>query len=117
VIPATEVRLVLTTTGSRDEAEGIAHALLDERLAACVNIIPGLTSIYRWQGSVETAAECLLLIKTTGANLNRLDQTIRELHSYDVPEFLVLTPEFAGKLYLDWLIESVSPPTSTQIEK
>ena len=104
IVPASDVRLVLTTTGSREEAEQIARALLDERLAACVNIVPDLTSIYRWKGDVEVASEVLLLIKTSAASLRRLESLLRRLHSYDVPEFLVLTPEQSGKAYLDWLL-------------
>lgn len=107
IIPATDARLVLTTTGSRDEAERIARALVEERLAACVNIVPGLTSIYRWQGAVETAAETLLLIKTTAAHLERVEEALRRLHSYDVPEFLVLTPQFSSNPYLAWIFESL----------
>jgi periplasmic divalent cation tolerance protein len=110
IVPATEARLIVTTAGSRDEAERIARALVDERLAACVNIVPGLTSIYRWQGKVEAAPELLLLIKTTAANLSRLEEAVRRLHSYEVPEFIVLTPESASKPYLEWLLESAAPP-------
>ena len=110
IVPATEARLILTTAGSREEAERIARALVDEQLAACVSIIPGLTSVYRWQGKVEAAPEILLLIKTTAANLTRLEEAIRRLHSYEVPEFIVLAPESASKPYLDWLLESAAPP-------
>lgn len=102
-----DIRIVLTTAGSRDEAERIAHALVDERLAACVNLVPGLTSIYRWQGAVESAGEILLLIKTNAQNLAALEGKLRELHSYDVPEFLVLIPDTASQPYLDWLRSSV----------
>ncbi len=105
-VPAADVRLVLTTAGSRDEAELIARALVDEHLAACVNIVPGLTSIYCWKGDTETAEETLLLIKTTAANLDRLAIALDRLHSYELPEFLVLKPEAASKAYLDWLLSS-----------
>ena len=110
IVPATEARLILTTAGSREEAERIARALVDEQLAACVSIIPGLTSVYRWQGKVEAAPELLLLIKTTAANLTRLEEAIRRLHSYEVPEFIVLAPESASKPYLEWLLESAATP-------
>ena len=103
------LRLVLSTAGSRDEAERIAHALVDAQLAACVNIVPGLHSIYRWQGKVESADEVLLLIKTTADNLDRVESALRAAHSYDVPEFLVLTPESASEPYLRWLLESTQP--------
>ena len=109
-VPANDVRLILTTASSRDEAEQIARSLVDERLAACVNVIPGLTSIYRWKGETETADELLLLIKTSAANLDRLEAALRRLHSYEVPEFLVLTPESASEPYLNWLLQSTSPP-------
>ncbi len=111
-VPATEARMIMTTAGSRDEAERIARSLVDERLTACVSIIPGLTSVYRWQGKVEAAPEFLLLIKTTAANLTRVEEAVRRLHSYEVPEFLVLNPESASKPWLDWLLESCSPADS-----
>jgi periplasmic divalent cation tolerance protein len=108
-LPATDVRIILTTAGSREEAERIARSLVGDHLAACVNIVPGLTSIYRWQGKVEAAVEILLLIKTTAACLDQVEDAIRNLHSYEVPEFLVLTPESAGQPYLDWLLQSTGP--------
>ena len=96
-------RIVLTTTGSVESAQRIAQTLVERRLAACVNIIPGLTSVYRWQGAVETAAEILLLIKTSVEQLPALDAALHELHTYDVPEFLVLPIEAGSRLYLEWL--------------
>jgi periplasmic divalent cation tolerance protein len=105
-----DIRIVLSTAGSRDEAERIALALVEPHLAACVNIVPGLQSIYRWQGKVERAEEVLLLIKTTAANLERVESVLRAAHSYDVPEFLVVTPESASQPYLRWLLDSTSPP-------
>jgi periplasmic divalent cation tolerance protein len=110
IVPAADVRLVLTTAGSQEEAENIARSLVDERLAACVNIVPGLTSIYRWKGVLERAAEFLLLIKSTAAHLDRLEAAVRRLHSYEVPELLVLTPDAAGKRYLDWLLQESAGP-------
>lgn len=108
-VPAADTRIVLTTTGSRDEAEQIAHSLVEERLAACVNIVPGLTSVYRWKGDTETAEEFLLIVKSVAANLDRIESTLRRLHSYELPEFLVLTPESAGKSYLNWLLLETTP--------
>lgn len=109
IVSAALVRLVLTTAGSREEAERIAAALVNGRLAACVNLIPGLTSIYRWQGAVETAAEVLLLIKTTVENLDRVEAELRRMHSYELPEFLVLHPAAGSQAYLDWLLHSTHP--------
>jgi len=105
LVTAADIRLVLTTAASPAEGERIAHALVDGRLAACVNLIPGLTSVYRWQETVETANEILLLIKTTAAHLDAVQDAIRRMHSYDLPEFLVLTPESASQPYLGWLLE------------
>ncbi|MGH9496247.1 MAG: divalent-cation tolerance protein CutA, partial [Candidatus Sulfotelmatobacter sp.] len=82
----TDKRIVLSTAGSEDEARKIAHHLVEQKLAACVNIIPQIESIYRWQGKVESSREWLLLIKTTAENFQALREAITELHSYDVPE-------------------------------
>jgi len=103
----TDKRLVLSTAGSQEEARKIAHALVERRLAACVNIVPGVESAYRWQGKVETAAEWLLVMKTTAAAFPALSKALRELHSYDVPECLMLTVEDGDAAYLEWIGESV----------
>lgn len=103
----TDKRLVLTTAGSRDEARRIAEALVDRRLAACVNVVPGILSIYRWKGKREEANEWLLLIKTTHAAFERVRDAIKEMHSYDLPECLCLTIEDGSEEYLNWLAESV----------
>ena len=100
-------RLALTTTASREEAERIAHALVEERLAACVNIASGVRSIYRWQGAVETADEVLLLIKTTVQHIDKLRMRLDELHSYELPEFLVLEIAGGSQEYLDWVSASL----------
>lgn len=103
-----EARLVLTTTGSLEGAQRIAHALVEQKLAACVNLIPNLTSIYHWQGATQTTSEVLLLIKTTTEHLTALETALRQLHAYEVPEFLVLPIEGGSQPYLDWLFASVS---------
>jgi periplasmic divalent cation tolerance protein len=96
-------RIVLTTTDTPESAKRIAQSLVERRLAACVTIIPNLTSIYRWEGTVETASEILLLIKTLAEKLPALETALRELHTYEVPEFLVLPIESGSRLYIEWL--------------
>lgn len=109
IVPATEARIALSTAGSREEAERIAHTLVEERLAACVSLLPGATSVYRWRDEIESADEVLLLIKTSAENLERLEAALCETHSYEVPEFLVIHPEAASKPYLEWLVRCVTP--------
>lgn len=99
----TDKRIVLTTAGSRDEAQKIASALVGRQLAACVNIVPGVDSIYRWQGKVEAAHECLLVIKTTAEKFAAVRDAIRELHSYDLPECVCLAIEEGSPEYLRWM--------------
>jgi periplasmic divalent cation tolerance protein len=103
----TDKRLVLTTVSSIDEARKIAHALVERRLAACVNVVPGVESIYRWQGKVESAQECLLIIKTTASAFGRLRATLVELHSYEVPECIEIEISNGGEAYLNWIGEGV----------
>lgn len=103
----TDKRLVLTTCSSIEEARDIAQALVNRQLAACVNIVPQIESVYRWQGEVETAAECLLVIKTTVEALDRLRAALSELHSYELPELIEIAIEDGGEAYLKWIGESV----------
>jgi periplasmic divalent cation tolerance protein len=104
----TEQRVVLTTIGSRGEAEDLAWELVERKVAACVNIIEMHTSVYRWKGEVKSEKECLLLMKTNSAALNELWAAVEELHPYDVPEFITLTIEQGSEKYLDWINESVA---------
>jgi periplasmic divalent cation tolerance protein len=104
----TDKRIVLTTTASEEEARRIARSLVDRRLAACVNIVPQITSIYRWQSAVEEAREWLLIVKTTAADFGQVREAIEELHSYEVPECLCLAIEDGSPAYLQWIAESVS---------
>ena len=108
----TDKRIVLTTTGSEEEARTIARGLVNRRLAACVNIVPKVTSIYRWQGKVEEANEWLLVVKTTAAAFVQVREAIAELHSYDLPECITLTIEDGSPNYLRWIEEAVSPAES-----
>lgn len=103
----TDKRLVLTTAGSRDEARRIAEALVERKLAACVNIVPGIVSIYRWKGKSEESEEWLLWIKTTATVFARVRDTIKELHSYELPECLCLTVEDGSAEYLKWIEEAM----------
>lgn len=106
IVPTPSIRLVMSTAASRDEAERIAGALVEAQLAACVSVLPGVRSVYRWQGGVESADEVLLLIKTTLENLDAVESTLRRLHSYELPEFLVLQPDAATRAYADWLVQA-----------
>ena len=96
-------RLAITTAGSREEAERIARTLVEERLAACVNILDNLRSVYRWQGAVESADELLLLMKTDQQHIESLRDRLTQLHSYELPEFLVLDIDDGNAAYLDWI--------------
>jgi periplasmic divalent cation tolerance protein len=99
--------LILTTAGSESEARKIAAALVERKLAACVNIVPRIHSIYRWEGKVETAEEYLLLIKTANLRAKEVEAAVRELHSYDLPEVVVISIEGGSEAYLNWITESV----------
>ncbi len=105
---ASEYLLVLMTTGTIEEARTIARALVDSRLAACVNILPQITSVFRWQDDVEEQDEVLLLAKTTQRTFQALCETVRRLHSYDVPEIIATSLEKGDAAYLKWISESVS---------
>jgi periplasmic divalent cation tolerance protein len=105
----TDKRIVLSTSGSQEEARAIARALVERRLAACVNIISSLESVYRWQEKVDSAQEWLLVIKTTEAAFPKVRDAIAELHSYDLPECVTLAIEDGSTEYLKWIEESVQP--------
>ncbi len=102
----TTVCLILTTAGSADEAKKIAHALVERRLASCVNIIPRIESVYRWKEQVESAEEWLLLIKTRKDAFERVRAAIEELHSYELPECIMLEIAEGDQRYLDWLAKN-----------
>src|SRR5258706_14372840 len=104
----TDKRIVLTTAGSEGEAAKIARHLLAHGLAACVNIVPQVTSIYRWKDKVEEAREWLLMIKTTPSLFGQVHQAIADLHSYERPECICLTIEDGAADSLQWITESVS---------
>jgi periplasmic divalent cation tolerance protein len=106
-VTASSVSIVLTTLGADADASALARTLVEERLAACVNILPQVTSIYRWKGSVETAGEQQLIIKTAGHKLEALESRLRQLHPYELPEFIVLEPSGTSAAYFSWVNESV----------
>lgn len=91
------------TAGSRDEALAIGRTLVEERLAACANLLDGMTSIYRWEGAVEEATEAVLLAKTRRGLFDRLVARVRELHSYDIPCVVELPVGRGNPAYLEWL--------------
>lgn len=102
-----EVRLVLVTGPDRATLEELGRRVVDERLCACVNVLPGVASVYRWAGDVEAASEALALLKTTGGRVGALEARVRELHPYDEPEFLAFDVDLGSPSYLAWVAESV----------
>jgi periplasmic divalent cation tolerance protein len=98
--------VVLVTAPSAEEAARMARALVEERLAACGNVVPGLRSIYRWEGKVQEEAEALLLLKTTRRRFEALRARVRSLHPYEVPEVIALPVEAGHPAYLEWIAAS-----------
>ncbi|MBV28198.1 MAG: divalent-cation tolerance protein CutA [Alphaproteobacteria bacterium] len=98
-----EFRFIYITAGSESEARAIAAALVEERLAACVNIIPGMRSIYHWEGKIEETDETILIAKTIKNSVPAIIGRVRELHSYDCPCVASLSIEDGNPQYLDWL--------------
>jgi periplasmic divalent cation tolerance protein len=106
---AAEARVVLVTAPDADAALALARALVEERLAACGNVVSPVTSVYRWQGAVHESGEALLVLKTSGERLADMSARIVELHPYDVPEVLALGVDDGYQPYLDWLGDCLSP--------
>jgi len=98
--------VTFVSCGDVRQARAIARALVEERLAACVNVLPGATSVYRWQGKVEESREVLLLIKSTTARARRLEARVKALHAYELPEVLTLKVAGGSAAYLRWLREN-----------
>lgn len=103
-----ELLVVLSTFPNMDVAREIATKLVERRLAACVNLLPGAQSIYRWRGQVETAEEVMALIKTTPAFYLTLEENLKELHPYEVPEIIALPADRAHELYAQFVREAVA---------
>ncbi len=102
--------VVLLTAGSSEEASRLAEMLVGAHLAACVQIMPQMESVYRWKGSVHREPEFLLLAKTTSACFDELEREVRALHTYDTPEIIALPVSHVSAPYLDWVISNAFPP-------
>jgi periplasmic divalent cation tolerance protein len=102
------VSVIYSTTDTLESAKTIARFLVKEKLVACVHILPKIESIYRWQGRIEEANECVLLVKTSERNVQKTIQKIRSLHPYDVPEIIVFPPVGGLKEYLDYVDEETA---------
>jgi periplasmic divalent cation tolerance protein len=105
----TDARIVFTTLDNREHAVQLANQLVELRLAACVNLIESIRSVYRWEGRIEQAEEILLFVKTAAEQIPAVKETILRLHPYQTPEFLVLPVEAASDAYLEWLLASSRP--------
>lgn len=103
--------VVLITAGSKEEAVRLADALVVAHLAACVQILPAIESVYHWEGRVERSGEILILAKTTRGNFQALEAAVRALHSYQAPEIIALEVTVASATYLEWLTSNVIPQT------
>jgi periplasmic divalent cation tolerance protein len=107
-MPGRQCRVILVTCGTLREARRIARAVVEAKFAACVNVMPNaVESTYRWKGKIESSREYLLVMKSTAKRLPELERLVRSMHSYDLPEFLVLPVVSGSDEYLGWLIESV----------
>jgi periplasmic divalent cation tolerance protein len=107
--PSLDARVVLMTAPDAGCAETIARALVEERLAACVNLVPGVRSVYRWEGAVQDDAEVLLVAKTTADRLEALGRRVRAMHPYALPEVLALPASGGSEAYLAWVREETRP--------
>jgi periplasmic divalent cation tolerance protein len=99
--------IVLVTTANSDEANRIASAIVSKQLAACVNIVPAIESIYRWEGKVTRDSEALMIIKTTRDRYAQVERGVKEMHSYTTPEVIAVGIEQGSEEYLKWLCDSV----------
>jgi periplasmic divalent cation tolerance protein len=105
-----EYVVVLVTTATAEDAARLGRTLVDERLAACANVVGPIRSIYRWQGAVEDATEHLVLLKARAADVPALDVRVRALHAYEVPEVLALPVTWGSAPYLAWLADATARP-------
>jgi periplasmic divalent cation tolerance protein len=105
-----KARIVLTTESTLEEANKLGRTLVEERLVACATLLPVVQSIYYWKDHIHSAPETMVMLKTSAEKLEALEARMRELHSYRVPEFLVIPVEMGTKLYLDWLAGTLAEP-------
>lgn len=106
---ARQACVVMITAASQDEARSLARLLIEERLAACVQVLPAMQSLYVWQGSIEQSDEVLLLAKTTLDVFSHIEDAVKRRHSYDTPEIIALPIIASSASYLSWMMEHVSP--------
>ena len=106
-----EILLVITNLPNRESAQRVANALIESRVAACINMLAECTSVYRWQGKIETANEVPLLIKTTRAAYPHLEAVIRSHHPYELPEIIAVSINAGLPGYLQWIVQETSPPS------
>jgi periplasmic divalent cation tolerance protein len=112
-----DIITLITTFADAETARQIGTQLVESQLVACVNVLPGVESIFRWQGEVQLDAEAIALIKTTRGRLEELEAWLQTHHPYEVPEILVLTPESGSARYLQWVRESVGSGGETALDK
>jgi len=105
--------LATSTTATAEQARDLAHRLVEAKLAACVQIVDPIISVYRWQEKVEEEREVLLLIKSTRELVPRIEELFAEIHSYEVPELIAVSIDSGSKAYLDWLLENTAPPAAS----
>ena len=103
-----DLRLVLTTCGDRKVADRLATALVERRLAACINVLPEVRSTYRWDGKIERDDEVLVLIKTQEAKLTAIDETIRAISGYELPELIAVDISGGSPKYLAWVLDAMA---------
>jgi len=102
-------RVVLVTAPDLACARRLAHGLVERRLAACVNLVPGMESIYRWQGAIESSSEVLLVVKTAAGRMGEIEAYLESEHPYDCPECIALQPARVERAYLEWLLAESGP--------
>lgn len=103
-----EVRVILCTFPSAEQARQIGTVLVERQLAACVNLLPGVESIYRWEGKVEKAAEVLAVFKTSAAGFPAFEKALTELHPYEVPEIIAVQPAAVAETYTAWVLRNLA---------